>query len=380
MAANHQFNEHLMRKLYNRTHIYGYYWHKRKAYLRLAKKMLKSNKINKSLFNSSILDEYKRKWKPIDPFPNPLFFMFYSSINKKVDLNYIPDYLYSFPVDAMLSNMRYALSTEHKGLYQKRLPEFAEYFPRSFMFKINGVYYDQNYKLIGDCDRYIQKIDSSEIVFKAAIDSGSGRDVFLLSRSEADGKFYTKDGVKLSSFVDKYCDFLLQERVKQNNFMMEINPSSVNTIRVVTYRSVITEETKVMQMFLRAGAEGHFHDNLHAGGSITAILNGQMANVCMDQEGKMIPQIRGGNPIPNIDTIKQVACEIAKKDYFARQLFFDFYIKENGEIGILEINLTSFPTIQAICGPAFMEYTDEVINYCQKSVGFINRVIPFRNS
>lgn len=131
-----------------------------------------------------------------------------------------------------------------------------------------------------------------------------------------------------------------------------------------------------MQVMLRVGSSASFCDNLHAGGFITAIKGGYLSTKRVNQWGTVSDQHRAGEKFYRIEEIVQVAIDIAQFDMFNRQLFFDFCIDDKNQIRLLEVNLTSFPTIQLICGPAFAEYTDEVINYCRNNMGYISRVIP----
>lgn len=222
----------MRRNLFNETYVSIYYYHKRIAYKKLAMTMGRNIGLDHAVVSSDVLREYKSKWSILDPHPDPYYFTLYSSFNNSIDLNYVPDYLYSFPIDCILSNMRYSAYTEHKALYQNRLPEFKGLFPKTYCCRICGTHYDSDYKRINEIDSILFNLHEREVVFKAALDTGSGRDVFLFRLNDKDNKYYSNEGHELCNLSRRYSDFVIQERLKQNEYMNEFNPSSVNTIRV----------------------------------------------------------------------------------------------------------------------------------------------------
>lgn len=365
----------LYRNVYNKTHWMFHYLHTRKAYLSLLRRM-ERNLPKKDIHISKIaIQEYKRKWRFIDPAPSSKFFQIYSAVNGEVDLNYVPDYLYSFPIDGILSNFRYSSYTENKSLYKYRLGSLSNLLPLTYINKVNGLYLDSEYNPISDLQTHIRNINEEFIILKKGLDTSSGRDVFLLRRSTK-GDYVDSKGVNLETLMMKLEDFVLQERVQQADFMAKFNNTSINTFRVVTYRSVTTNKVFVMQILLRRGKPGSFHDNLHSGGNLIPINNlGFLSGNGIDEKGNYIPNNIGLNRIPYYDDICKIALSIAEKDWFNRQLFFDFYIDREEKVRLMEINLTSFPTIQLYCGPAFGEFTDEVIEYCVRNRGNLIKMI-----
>lgn len=66
-------------------------------------------------------------------------------------------------------------------------------------------------------------------------------------------------------------NFIIQKAVSQSSFMSVFNPSSVNTLRVATYRSVKTGKVHVINAVMRIGASGKNVDNAHSGGRFIGI-------------------------------------------------------------------------------------------------------------
>ncbi|MDO4860156.1 MAG: sugar-transfer associated ATP-grasp domain-containing protein [Bacillota bacterium] len=67
--------------------------------------------------------------------------------------------------------------------------------------------------------------------------------------------------------IKKYDDeFIAEEYVNQKGFMHDLNPSSLNTIRVITVRIPNTGNVHIMDSYARVGVPGTFVDNYSSGG------------------------------------------------------------------------------------------------------------------
>jgi hypothetical protein len=115
--------------------------------------------------------------------------------------------------------------------------------------------------------------------FCKKLDGSQGEDVFRLGlgngRIVADGVEVT-----LSELRDKLTGrFILQDRIEQHAAMSELNPTSVNTIRLITFRE--DGKAKLLCAALRVGALGQSVDNWAAGGTIVRI-NATTGRLCGD--------------------------------------------------------------------------------------------------
>ena len=66
-------------------------------------------------------------------------------------------------------------------------------------------------------------------------------------------------------------NFILQECFRQSDFTVRFNPSSVNTIRIGTYRD-LKGQIHILRAIMRIGANGSEVDNAHAGGMFCGIV------------------------------------------------------------------------------------------------------------
>ncbi len=79
------------------------------------------------------------------------------------------------------------------------------------------------------------------------------------------------EGKTLSELFDEYrADYLIQSVIKQHKDMCALNPSSINTIRIVTYRHEL--QVDAVYTVIRIDRKGMNVDNESAGG-ISVIIN-----------------------------------------------------------------------------------------------------------
>lgn len=85
------------------------------------------------------------------------------------------------------------------------------------------------------------------------------------------GALYVRDArITVSELRDRLDDrYLLQERIRQHDVMSSLHPSSVNTVRVITF--VSGARIELFAAAMRIGAKGKSVDNWAAGGVIVGI-------------------------------------------------------------------------------------------------------------
>lgn len=170
-------------------------------------------------------------------------------------------------------------------------------------------------------------------------------------------------------------DFVLQEAVQQHDDLSQFCSTSVNTIRVATYRSVKTEEVSVTATIMRIGKLGQCVDNAHAGGCFIGInpRNGKLKNYVCNQFGNKQKEWNGicfdrqEYFIPCWDKILEFAKYIGEQNPHCRLLALDLTLDKNGIPKLIEYNVNSFSYwLFMFSGQLpFGEFTDEIIEYCK---------------
>lgn len=247
--------------------------------------------------------------------------------------------------------------------------------PITYIRNIRGAYYDANYNPISG--NLTDLIHAENVIIKPSTDS-SGRGVALFTQQ--DGVYKDKYGNILSRhFLDaEYkSDFLVQERFVQSDYMAQFNPSSVNTIRISTFKNPTTGEVHYLRGIVRIGGAGSIVDNAHSGGRFIGIDdNGVFGKYVCDQVGRTSPT--HGNidfstheyKVPNFEQVKAFALEISKRFIHHNLLALDIVLNKDNTPKMLEINVQGFSAwlFQFTSGTAFREYTDSVVEYCAKDI------------
>lgn len=152
------------------------------------------------------------------------------------------------------------------------------------------------------------------------------------------------DGKSIRQLFESYKkDFLIQEWVKQHKDMAALNPTSVNTMRILSYRSGM--EVLIIYSVVRIGRSGSVIDNQSAGGMSTTI----------DKDGKLGKFAFGGYAEDNVDRTDtgvilegyqlpsyDKAIEMVKRMHLKLPFFdiigWDVAIEEDGEPILIEFN------------------------------------------
>lgn len=215
-----------------------------------------------------------------------------------------------------------------------------------------------------------------KVCIKPSVDTCSGVGVKLFVRQGNQFKTSEQiilDGSYLSSLGD---DFVIQEVIEQHSYMKQFNPSSLNTLRICVYRSVVDEKPHATASIMRVGANGSFVDNAHAGGRFVGIdvTTGKLHPTTLDQYGTKqnvwngLDYSKNEYVIPKWKEILSFAERIAEGNIHSRLLAFDICLDAEAKPRIVEINTGGFSwwlflyTGQDV----FAGETKEVIEYCME--------------
>lgn len=323
--------------------------------------------------------EWIEKWSVLGVKPNKIYYRLFSHYIG-ADLNIVPEDISHDIIEPILNPPRFAKYYADKNIFDRLFPE--GFFPETVLRKMRGFYYDKDYNLLEfDDDKLsllLDKIGVERIIVKPSIDGISGIGVNLFYKSSEGWNLYGK-GTKLSvSYLEKEygTDFIIQKCIEQSDYINQFNPTSVNTLRLTLYRSVKTDECVVTSAVMRIGGKGSVVDNAHAGGCYVGIhLDGKLGNKVMDQWGREHLGFNGIDfrktyIIPNFDKVISFAKEVGKYVPHHRLLALDLVIDKEGVPHLIEFNVEYYSVwlFQFTLTGAFGNYTDEIINYCQKNL------------
>lgn len=333
---------------------------------------------NKSAANIEL--EYLKKWSKFRISPFKRVPDYYAGINKNYSPNYVPENIYYGEIEPRLNNRAFATAYADKNFYERYFSDHSSLFPDTILRGINGNIFDKNFNPLNpDRIAEILKDEKGSFIIKPAIETGGGANV-LLAELRGPRIIVGEKDLSITEFQDllsrKYqVNFVFQRRIKQNNYFADFNESSLNTIRLYTYRREKTEEIVPLHAVLRFGKPKSIVDNQASGGlSIGINSSGELNDFAIDKYGSKYNNFdflntKAGKQVPCFEPMIQLAKKLGPKYQFQRLLGFDFCVDENNTIRLLEINCKNIEVnfLQLNNGPLFGEYTDEIIAYSLKN-------------
>lgn len=284
---------------------------------------------------------------------------YYYARNGVFSPKYVPSSIYKARIAGRMNDFRQKDAYVDKNQFDLLFPQINH--PKAIMKCINGYFYHDNQPIskkeaIQLCGNVVNAI------IKPSLESIHGSRVASFDSSNG----ITDKGEKIEDLFNSYGKhFIVQERVKQHVGMSALNPTSVNTIRLFTYRRGNTIE--LLYAVVRIGRKGKIIDNESSGGITTKIDD----NGCLDRfaygsptEGKLEQTDSGvtinGYEIPSfkkvVDTVKVLHLNLP---YF-NLAGWDIAVGEDGEPVFIEWNART-ELSQTAVGPAFGKFTEEVL-------------------
>ncbi len=175
----------------------------------------------------------------------------------------------------------------------------------------------------------------------------------------------------------------MQEVLIQHPFTAQFNPTSVNSFRMIVYRSPRDGRIEVLHTVLKAGGQGAYVDNIHAGGGLIGVgTNATLHHYGCDQYGRRSGSVNGLDldrtfTVPQYAELKQFACRIAGHLLHSHLTALDVMLDQTGRPRLIECNIKSYSYwIPQFCtGPAYGEATDEIIGYCRERLDKLRHTI-----
>lgn len=319
--------------------------------------------------------DHEKQFQPFRKHINRRWMKVYGTISGIHDSRYVPEDLYYSEIEPRLNYKPLSKAYTDKNIYPDLLKGFL--LPQTVIRNVNGVLYDAEWNSISAhrAAEIMMLEEDRKLVIKPSVESGGGRSVRVLKMEESGLSTIPPDG-KITSFGFLFSlygkNFIVQEFINQHSFLMNLNSSSVNTIRVLTYRSVADEKVHVLHRIMRIGQPGSIVDNQAAGGLACGIRSdGRLADFAVDKKGNKYFSHNGhsfasAGVIPFLDLVCGQAVRVAEYFPYARLLGTDFTINKSGLPVLLEVNNMNneINFYQMTGGPLFGEFTGEILEFC----------------
>ncbi|MBR4131175.1 MAG: hypothetical protein IKU02_09710 [Bacteroidaceae bacterium] len=306
------------------------------------------------------------------------------------NINIVPEDICHYFIETILNPMRFRGYYADKNIYDILFP--FGYIPRTILRKINGAYYDNDYNSIHLTEQQLFRIlnnsETNRIVIKPSVGGMSGKDVRVFYRtnnSSPKWKDVSTDNILDLHYLEQHygSNIIIQEAAQQSDYISQFNPSSINTLRLAIYRSVLDNKCHVIGAIMRIGGKGSVVDNAHAGGCYVGILpDGVFCHEVYNQYGQKQTTFNDidftkNYHYPNWQEVIEFAKSVGSFILHHRLLALDIMLDKNDKPHLIEFNLECFSTwlFQYTTGGAFGEFTDEILSYCKNKQNELEEII-----
>ena len=334
----------------------------RKSLERFNKNLLKtmndggwSNKNRDRDYNDIVLPY----WKKYGYAPKKFWFELNCSRDHHMDPRFIPSDLYYNELLPYINNLPFCYALQDKCSLDLRFPEVKQ--AVTVCRRMAGVYYDPEMRVI-DCDEALRLCLNcrNDLFIKPSLYTAAGTGIKVFSPSENSDD----DIRKLFSETGK--NFIVQEKIIQNDAVMVINPDSVSTIRAVSL--FMDNEVYIAHAMLRVGAPGRPLVAADGGYSVEILEDGHLYPKAFLDKGAWVDGSKHGlyddsTVIPGMERVREAIRMLHPRIPYFKWIGWDFAIDRSGDPVMIEFNTSPGDDIQRVCGsPLFGDKTDRILD------------------
>lgn len=273
--------------------------------------------------------------------------------------DYIPKDFYTLELRPRANVYKFQEAYDDKNIYDILLA--GENVVHTILKNMNGYYYFEG-KPVSEEEAVSLCQNMEEVIIKPSM-TMQGEGVRLLTVKNG---ISNVDGLTIVQLFKKYKhNFLIQERVKQHKDIAALNPTSVNTMRILTYRSGM--EVLLVYSVIRIGRSGQVIDNQCAGGISTTITkDGKLGKVAFGGFSEDDVRVTDtgitldGYQLPSFDKAIEFVKRLHMKLPYFNIIGWDVAIEENGEPILIEYNTNPALSQSAFCS-GLGENTERII-------------------
>lgn len=307
--------------------------------------------------------EIKAYWKELAGVNVPTdWHEYFYSRNGEFSVRYVPTCLYHSSLIFRLNLRPLSMAYTDKNAYDNYFADVRR--PETLIRNINGYFFDGNHPITAG-EALERCRDVKDAIIKPSMIGKWGTGVKLFSSEDG-----VIDGTKsLQALFDEYKDnYIIQKKVIQHERMALLNPTSLNTLRVLSYHH--GDEVYIQYVVVRIGRKGKLVDNETAGGinADVDLAKGCIRNCAYGKPSEKkifttdIGTVLKGFAIPAFDEVITTVKALHKRLPYFNLIGWDFAIDELGKPVLIEWNRC--PDLsQTAHGPAFGDMTEEIVRY-----------------
>ena len=320
-------------------------------------------------FKSHVMAEdfdYKAHKKELSPYyesrgfkVSMMFDDYFSRLNGIHSDRYLSMDVYYFFVIPALNRYDFKDAYLDKNIYSELFPQVKQ--PRAIVKNMHGLYY-----IDGEQVTMEQAVDavvdaSDELMIKPTVETCNGEGVEQIRDFGADA---------IRELFRQYAfNFIVQEKVKQHPALSQVNPTSLNSMRLYTYRHIDgSYEYLYPYAHLRFGGKGAIKDNVSQGGGTCVIdRDGVVDDRVFRFKNMNVSSLKQETGvehlvIPNYQRIIDTLIAMHKRLPYFDYVGWDVTVLPDGEPLLIEFNLApSVEGPQMMAGPMFGDCLDEVV-------------------
>lgn len=288
--------------------------------------------------------------------PKKYWFDLLANENRPFSPKYIPDELWFGRIIPHYNNLLFAKALQDKCLYGTLFGDVRQ--PVTVVKNIAGVFYDEDMRLLSRGEAVARCHGRGRILAKPSVSTGMGNNI----------RFYDSDALsdhEVEAVFQLYGrNFLVQQKLAQHPALARLNPSSLNTIRALTF--LHDGKVHILTAVLRIGGAGSEVDNTSQGGfAVTVQPDGRLARLGQNKKWQYAEQLANGIrfsdvTVPSYERVIETVSRLAARTAHFKIIGWDIAVAEDGEPVLVEYNV--IPMHGCHCGsPVFGELTDEVL-------------------
>lgn len=288
---------------------------------------------------------------------------YYKVLNGGLYNEYIPLGLFKTKISPYLNQKLQWPALLDKNLIYRIFSDYEQ--PKRVLQKINGFYYIND--MVADKTLAIEVVINckKQLIIKPSIESGGGKKVVAFSINN--GITTYKDMSVEALFKLYKDDFIIQEFVEQSSVMKSLNPTSLNTLRVMSYLN--NTGVHILSTTARIGSINSNTDNYKSGGMICGVnKDGQFKSKgYINGKGFLDKTSRGIKlnecVVPNFNLVTEMVKSMHQRVPYFKLVSWDIAINKRDKPVLVEYNTYNQGLeIQIVHGPLFGQFTDEILS------------------
>lgn len=310
--------------------------------------------------------DYKAHKKEMSPYyeqrdfkVSMMFADYFSRLNGIISDRYLSMDVYYFYVIPSLNRYDFKDAYLDKNIYCDLFPDVKQ--PVTVIKNMHGIFYCNGDEI--NLDEAIAEVSKAggELMIKPTVETCNGEGVEQIRDFSLDG---------LRALFSRYgFNFIVQEKVKQHPDLQQVNATSLNSMRLYTYRHTDgSYEFLYPFAHMRFGGKGSIKDNVSQGGGTCLIReNGEVDDKVFRFKSLEVSSLKQETGVehlvvPNyqgvIDTLLKMHRRLPYFDFVG----WDVTVLPSGDPLFIEFNLVpSVEGPQMMAGPMFGDSLEEVL-------------------